>query len=452
MRAKIPLVLIATTLLCCALAGLRVDLNRKSKVDEASHITKDMISNRTPLTDQDMDDLKHGKVPDSQEITYKSERIDLTNFQNLQFYGPLKIGSRHEEFNVIYDTGSGWLWIPDKNNEGCPNTPFDARNSETYNTDYEPKSIEYGIGRIDGIISTDNVVIGNSNPATMNFVHVKQCFDLENLVSDGFAGLSLASIDEAKLLVDALYESGTINKREFLVYIGKEGVDNSYIEFGEFEGDKSAGTVLYVIPHRSPDTYFYWKVNFDALYYDDTMYFLSTYDAILDTGYSGIGFPTRDYSNIIKSIANGRRIYHIPDIGHAYDCKGINDNNGDLYFWFADKQVKVSHHEFIEYMFRSCVIRIENLGDTNFIMLGVSFLRGSRILHDQENKQIVLFEQTIYDYGDQELRRSMVWFWMLLGFIGAMNICMIAFCIWTRNNKNSQKQAYARIHPRVNFA
>ena len=453
MRPKILLVLIVATLLFYALAGLRVDLNRKAKVDETSHITKDMISNRTPLTDQDMDDLKHGKTPDSQEITYKSERIDLTSLQDLQYYGPLKIGSQREEFNVVYDTGSDWLWIPDQNNKGCPSThSFDGSSSKTYKTDNKPKSIKYVQGQVDGIISTDNVAVGNSNPAAMDFLHVKKCYKLDNLISDGIVGLSLASLDGAKLLVDALYESQTINKREFLVFIGKQEFDDSYIEFGEFEGDKSEGTVLEVIPYKNPDTYNHWKVNFDALYYEDTLYLPSTYDAILDTGSPYIGFPSIDYLNIIRSIANGRRIYYIHDIGHAYDCKGINDNNGDLYFWLKDKQVRVSHHEFIEYRFCACIIRILNLQDQNFMLLGTPFLRGSRVLHDQENKQIVLFDQKIYDYSNQELRKSMVWFWVLLGFVGAMNICMIAFCIWTRNNKNSHNHVYARIHPRINYA
>ena len=452
MRAKILLVMILITLLCYALAGLKVGLSRKAKADETSHITKDMISNKTPLTDQDMDDLKHGKEPHSQGITYKSERINLNNYLDLTYYGPLKIGSRREEFNLMFDTGSDWLWIPDQNDEGCPSThSFDGSSSKTYRTNHELKSIEYGHGKVNGIISTDNVAIDNSNPATINFVHVKECRDFDGLISDGIAGLSLATHDGAKLLVNALHESGAIKKREFLVYIGKQDVDNSYIEFGEFEGDKSTGTVLEVIPSIRPDTYFYWKVNLDALYYEDTLYFPSTNDVVLDTGSPTIGFPIGDYFRIINLLANGRTIYRIDDLGHGYDCKGINDDNGDLHFWFQDKEVIVSHHEFIDYQFCMCIIRIDNLGNENFILLGTPFLRGSRILHDQQNKQIVLFEQKIYDYSDHELRRSVVWFWVLLGFVGAMNICMIAFCVWRRNNKNSQDVVYAKIHPRINY-
>jgi hypothetical protein len=41
-------------------------------------------------------------------------RVGLTNFQELQYYGPLYLGTSKQKLNFVYDTGSSWLWFPEK--------------------------------------------------------------------------------------------------------------------------------------------------------------------------------------------------------------------------------------------------------------------------------------------------------------------------------------------------
>ena len=46
----------------------------------------------------------------SNTSTYTS--IPITNYWNIQYYGPIYIGSSQEKMTVIYDTGSNLLWLP----------------------------------------------------------------------------------------------------------------------------------------------------------------------------------------------------------------------------------------------------------------------------------------------------------------------------------------------------
>merc|ERR1719228_1651200 len=71
--------------------------------------------------------------------------IDIHNFQDAQYYGPMKAGTPGQQFNVIYDTGSSNLWIPAHNCSNCGAKPkFDASRSHTYKADGREFKIVYG--------------------------------------------------------------------------------------------------------------------------------------------------------------------------------------------------------------------------------------------------------------------------------------------------------------------
>lgn len=72
-----------------------------------------------------------------------------------------------QELSFILDTGSAWLWVP---GEACPNpqqcsgTVYLNSKSETYVNTKEVVDITYGVGYLEGHISTDQVAL-LPNPA-----------------------------------------------------------------------------------------------------------------------------------------------------------------------------------------------------------------------------------------------------------------------------------------------
>jgi len=45
----------------------------------------------------------------------KFPSVRLTNFKNVNYYGTIKIGIPPQEFKVVFDTSSPYLWIFSKN-------------------------------------------------------------------------------------------------------------------------------------------------------------------------------------------------------------------------------------------------------------------------------------------------------------------------------------------------
>lgn len=60
---------------------------------------------------------------------------NLLNFHNSQYFGKIRVGTPGKPFIVVFDTGSGRLWIPSSQCKkgGCAHhSRFDVQNSTTY--------------------------------------------------------------------------------------------------------------------------------------------------------------------------------------------------------------------------------------------------------------------------------------------------------------------------------
>ena len=101
MVSRIFTLLIIGTLLCYALAGLKVNMRHIPNDQTASRLIKESIANKNyiKLTQEEVDDIQQGKVPKSLSETSLKFTIDLDNYDNSEYLGLLKIGDPPQEFN-----------------------------------------------------------------------------------------------------------------------------------------------------------------------------------------------------------------------------------------------------------------------------------------------------------------------------------------------------------------
>ena len=81
----------------------------------------------------------------------------LYDFNNIQIFSKIYVGSERREFDMIFDTGSSWLWIENKSCDNCANpNKFNNTESSTFKQ-LSPfaSRLYYGRGMVEGVDTSD---------------------------------------------------------------------------------------------------------------------------------------------------------------------------------------------------------------------------------------------------------------------------------------------------------
>ena len=57
--------------------------------------------------------------------------VVIDDFENAQYFGPISVGTPPQELNVIYDTGSANLWVPNTHHLLSPHKTYNHDKSST---------------------------------------------------------------------------------------------------------------------------------------------------------------------------------------------------------------------------------------------------------------------------------------------------------------------------------
>jgi hypothetical protein len=257
----------------------------------------------------------------------KDESEIIKDYANAQYYGTVKIGSPPQEFQVIYDTGSSNLWVPEVGCVHCGykwihggKNKYDSDASQTFVEDGSDFSIQYGSGAVSGVFAEDSVILADDievknqkfatihDAAGMGIAYTFAYFD--GILGLGFDSISVGGVET---VFHQAIEQGAVEKPMFAFYLGDNA--DGELTFGGYDDTKFEGDLSWV----SLSDATYWRINTDGVKIG--LFSSGPSDAIVDSGTSLITGPSKDILAIALEI--GAK----PTITGQYtiDCEKVDD-------------------------------------------------------------------------------------------------------------------------------
>ena len=202
-------------------------------------------------------------------VSLRTDKNPLADSRATEFFGDITIGTPPQRFSVVFDTGSGNLFVPSSTcqDDACiSHQHFDARSSSSAQDVNigEEHIIKFGTGKIAGSLLKDTICVG-AICTKGEFLLASEESDetFSEMPFDGVFGLSLPAISVSPELnmVDCMIKDKVLKSNIFSVFLGVTDDETSEISFGELKQDHMASDILWV-PVAKPG---YWQVEMEDI-------------------------------------------------------------------------------------------------------------------------------------------------------------------------------------------
>jgi len=301
-------------------------------------------------------------------------------------YGSIYVGLPPQEFNVVFDTGSGNTIIPSKT---CDSTACMAK--RTYdkllsaaftkvNSSQTEAQLKFGTGSVEGDVVSDKVCLGQGTvcaqtsilSATKMSATPFSLFPYDGVVGLGMPGLSLAK--ELNFLGN-LADASQLENDRFTVWFSTEAdFEDSEISFGNVPESRLGSDVMWL--PLSSTTSGLWQVAMSDITVNLVRLGLcgeSGCQAAFDTGTGVIAGP--------KSLIDGIRA----GLNVAEDCSNYGDLPS-LGFELGGTTMNIEKFEYVQQTQEGCFPQLLELGPDggdNTLLLGAPFLTRYTTIYDR---------------------------------------------------------------------
>ena len=328
------------------------------------------------------------------------DEVIIKNYEDAQFFGEISVGTPGQTVNVVFDTGSSNLWVPNAKPLFSGHEIYEHKRSSTYVKNGTDFAIEYGSGPVAGSYSRDNVQIG-SEILLENYLFA-EVDDTTGLgvgyrlgKFDGILGLAWGtiSVDGVPTPLEAMISANLLEENVFAFYLG-EGPGE--LVFGGVDPDHYTGDFTYV-PLSSTT---YWQIELEDFKVGNSSMTTAT-KAIVDSGTSLLTGPTED----VKKIAEALGARALGNTGeYLIDCNpyGAPDLNIDI----NGKTFTLSLADYVIYDEGECLLAIMGMdipAPTGPLwILGDVFMRKYYVKFDIDNKRIGIAPSTAASSGNDK--------------------------------------------------
>jgi hypothetical protein len=278
----------------------------------------------------------------------KDESEIIKDYANAQYYGVVKIGTPPQEFQVIYDTGSSNLWVPEVGCVHCGyrwihggKNKYDAKASGTFVEDGTEFNIQYGSGAVSGVFAADTVVLADDiavesqkfatihDAAGMGIGYAFGYFD--GILGLGFDSISVGGVET---VFHNAIDQGQVEKPMFAFYLGDNA--DGELTFGGYDENKYQGDDLTWVALSDAT---YWRIDMEGVKIGS--FSTGKTDAIVDSGTSLITGPSTDIRAIAREVGatatitgqytvDCEKLEEIPDIAWTIDGSDYTVAGKDL--------------------------------------------------------------------------------------------------------------------------
>jgi len=257
----------------------------------------------------------------------------------MAYFGKVAVGTNGQEFQVVFDTGSGNLIVPGSTctSEACRvhrqyKKSSSARrvNCDGSKVDVEQGpdelTITFGTGHITGSCYSEKICVAS------------MCFDgdflsatdesdnpFSSFAFDGVLGLAPDSMaqGDAFSMMNRLSASGGLKKPMFGVFLSSSDQETSEITFGDWKQEHMASELFWV-PVSGPSGY--WEVEIEDIYFDKkAMKLCQGCRVAVDTGTSELAGPTDIITRLRKLLqvqdCNAKAMAGLPQLGFSVKGK-----------------------------------------------------------------------------------------------------------------------------------
>jgi len=318
--------------------------------------------------------------------------------QASEYYGILQLGTPPQEFEVVFDTGSGNLIIPStacasdackmhrRFNSSSSRTAINVAFAEAPDDEVKPNgdrdvvTITFGTGEISGVFMKDHICLGDICTHG-NFIAVteetEQPFSL--VPFDGIFGLGLPQMSQAPHfnVLDCMIRDKVLKKNLFSVFLAADDRDESEISFGEYKAHRMASEMFWV-PVSNPG---YWQVEMEDVAVGDQPQHLckSKCQAAVDTGTSLLAGP----SEVVRALSDRLDVKE--------DCSNFA-SLPDLGFMMNGHTLKLTPEEYVDRDGHTCTVALMTMDvpppKGPLFIFGDPLLRKYYIVYDRESLQV----------------------------------------------------------------
>jgi len=318
--------------------------------------------------------------------------VPIHDYQNAQFYGPIKIGG--QPFMVIFDTGSSNVWVPGKKCGffTCWRHPrYDEKKSTTFEKDGRAYKVMYGSGPVEGIFNKDTVTMGGVDVKGQLFAEVsKVSFGPLNIAFaagkfDGLLGLGFKSISQYQIPTpfESMIDQKLIDEPVFAFYLQQDASQTGELILGGI--DKSHYTGELVDVPLTSETY--WAVSLDAMKYGGSSVVSSPMKAIIDSGTSLLAGP----KDAVAALAKQAGAKLVAGKEYTIDCSK-KSSLPDLTVTLGGKDFTLSPDDYVLSISGQCLFAMMGIDvpapNGPLWIMGDVFMRKYYCVFDYGNKKM----------------------------------------------------------------